>query len=1000
MRLQILLLLSLSVFRKSFCSEHPLEQQNKVAKKRGERVERAVSERPPLYPHSIGISNSNNNCYMNSLFSCLYNTPFFQSSVYQAVNELPSPLPKKSASVLLSLADIFVKMRLDDKASVSLKKTMFPAIKSAFDWNVGEYQCVLEFWGRIFEQMPESIVDAFTVKVKTHYYCKATNKLIKSVDDKCCYINIPTPKAPAHLSEIIGNNFLDIEQENYKIEPQDQHEYGHILDGPINEIVEIPAYSTVTFENTPDFLVFGVKRLGWNRKMNTTELNEVNFGFDVITVNREMYQPYCFVLFDGDRSHYYNFSSDILNLKKYFINDDKVSILDFKSYPSLQADWIKKMLKSNVMVFYMKISALKALISSKAFVTILKNEDISPVLLVNRKNSPPGKKRANEAASNDISSKRLKKTSPSLEREIKGNGAIQGATEFIKGDSRAQSKAPIESKACWQSETEDDTEDKEEIDSDEDDIASISSDIIFKDFQEDSSSESKPSLDIPENFNFNETPSFTDDTSTNASNARIECRKSNATEDGEFLSSIDYLTNQFNLDKAEQNNEPSLLTVQNVQQQQFNGPHSGEIPLLGFKLSQNTHQVDQDYSSGSSAVFVQNRPTIPGTKQSTLQSSIPPIPSATSPEASFIKPTLDDILDEDKEKMKDIQRLIIGKYRDPEYMLGSEEFSFSPLTCCHALEMILTGFASNSFFLRGLLKLVSDTKQNSEFFKDFTIIMIQMLIGCKEINLNKLKKYIEAQYSIKISNQSLELKMEQKIVYCLNFFCEFLPNNLMKYPASKNIIYSKLDTDDPLSISYAKASDLPLVDPRGSIPVRPGIFSGVLFDRIYDGNRSRTVLSAPESLVFPIISTRTNFTGVEFVSNHLNPGSIDNMIFGCISYGPVGNVDNFSATFISNQQRNSKLTYDSVNGPKIIKADKNFMDIFSNSFVLFAIKSAYFTAHSIKLCEIPMEIFSEVVFKCKIDFFTSRPNILQIGQQNFLNYRKTLKSLQESTKKK
>lgn len=330
---------------------------------------------------------------MNALFSCLYSIPFFQSTVYEIINELPE-LPPINESVLMSLADIFVKMRTN-KTAVGLSNTMFRAFKREMNWTVGGYRCVLEFWTSFVNKMPEKFQDLCKLQLKSNFYRKSDGVLIKSVVQTTNYIDIPTSNQPIVLSQFVESNFLDMEPEDFTIEVDSQDEYPHILSERITEKVKIPMVNTMTIENAPNVLIFNVKRQGWDRESGEVVLNSVPIHFDNIVINNEVYGPCCALIYDGEIEHYYALVSDSGTSEFFIHNDAKIIKIDPKN--AEQTSNLRDILLLNsTLVFYLKRSADKNL-KSIMLPIFLENKDISPILLESIKASkialPFGSKR-------------------------------------------------------------------------------------------------------------------------------------------------------------------------------------------------------------------------------------------------------------------------------------------------------------------------------------------------------------------------------------------------------------------------------------------------------------------------------------------------------------------------------------------------------------------------------------------------------------------------------
>ena len=269
------------------------------------------------------------------------------------------------------------------------------------DQKIGEYQCILEFWGFFVETMTDRFNELFKVKVATNYIRKSDDQLLKSIPDVYNYINIPIPKTAVSISSIVAGQFLDEEAENYNVYPKDQAEYGDLFSEPLTERLSIPVKSTVTFSNRPNVLVFGIKRLNYNPITGKNELNEVPVDFDHLILKGELYVPVASIIFC--RNHYYAILRDVKNADFYLHNDTRI---DFISDPQDNALIGDNLMKKTVMMFYVKLSALQEFKNTK-FDKVQANEDI-PSRLVKEK-AP--KKPAVTTSGEKKSAKRKKRSS-------------------------------------------------------------------------------------------------------------------------------------------------------------------------------------------------------------------------------------------------------------------------------------------------------------------------------------------------------------------------------------------------------------------------------------------------------------------------------------------------------------------------------------------------------------------------------------------------------------
>ena len=175
--------------------------------------EMSDSLEPPLYPRKVGISNNWCNCYMSALFSCLYNIPFIQNEIYQSIDIPNDPKTENLLeSTAFALGKLFHHMR-KETSSVDLSSGMLSAVYKSMSWEVGEYECVLEFWDSFIETLPGNVKQLFKIEVATKYLRKNDNFEIRSSSDYFNYIMLPLPEtrqnSPNSISDIVSNDFID-----------------------------------------------------------------------------------------------------------------------------------------------------------------------------------------------------------------------------------------------------------------------------------------------------------------------------------------------------------------------------------------------------------------------------------------------------------------------------------------------------------------------------------------------------------------------------------------------------------------------------------------------------------------------------------------------------------------------------------------------------------------------------------------------------------------------
>ena len=124
--------------------------------------------------------------------------------------------------------------------------------------------------------------------------------------------------------------------------------------------------------------------------------------------------------------------------------------------------------------------------------------------------------------------------------------------------------------------------------------------------------------------------------------------------------------------------------------------------------------------------------------------------------------------------------------------------------------------------------------------------------------------------------------------------------------------------------------------------------------------------------MFPNFPPRTTLAG-EFIADDLKPSSNDHVFIGCIKYGPIDNIYDFSADFVGSHFPHVMFSYDS-NGARITKytpadfcqiLNYSTSNILNRAFVSFVMKKSDGLIKPINATQIPREIAQEVVKKFK-----------------------------------
>lgn len=348
------------------------------------------------------------------------------------------------------------------------------------------------------------------------------------------------------------------------------------------------------------------------------------------------------------------------------------------------------------------------------------------------------------------------------------------------------------------------------------------------------------------------------------------------------------------------------------------------------------------------------------------------IPDISSNSSSIL--SIRDLPIEDQNFIRQTSSAHLDKIKNRSFVLGTESFSFSPESRDPVLETFLTMFASNSRFLMSLITSIKSNQFECRLEKLFVLILLQILLGCKNISLISLKALIQSDFdNFKSSNSNLQREM---LIY-LNFFCKKFSKILIHLPMLKKILYSELITDEPLKINVPNLQ-LASFNPIDTIKPRPGHFSGVILDENKNGNRLRSVLFSEKSLIFPIITPRMN--GSTFIDKIIEPFTEDHIYFGCIKYGSASEFYfDFSAEFLSNHSKKTIVSYNFINGPSITKYNSEEYEqklfsikreFFQQGFITFAMKSSDYHIEPINSAQIPREFLGTLMAKIRLDCYS------------------------------
>ena len=291
-----------------------------------------------------------------------------------------------------------------------------------------------------------------------------------------------------------------------------------------------------------------------------------------------------------------------------------------------------------------------------------------------------------------------------------------------------------------------------------------------------------------------------------------------------------------------------------------------------------------------------------------------------------------------------------SKYMHKNYTMGSESYSFKPSPnglAYASLEIMLACLASNSTVVLGIFDLFEHNKSGVK--EKLAIVLVKMLLGCKNISLEKLSVAMNFHAEKAASIASLSKVCRRMINATSNFSID--------YPHVNRVIYQNLDSDDPIKIMTLKMPVL--IKPKEIIPQREAFIKGLCFDTLEKSIlRKRTIFKSESDMFvveverWPKIDGRTHFDGN---SVKFSIGS-DYFCSGVVTLGKTSDqfeslfVDSFfrNAAFISQQPGKVSLRYpfnDSNNAyfEKCIE---------SESVMLFFSK---------KVSDKPPQIFSEAI---------------------------------------
>lgn len=155
------------------------------------------------------------------------------------------------------------------------------------------------------------------------------------------------------INEFLENDFINENANDFVINPEDQSEYSHVLEGPIVDKVSIPSTTTFKIYNYPKVLIFGVERFAWKVRNQELEFLNTPLRFpDTLMIENEEYSLLSNIEFDPSRFHYIARNFDFFNNRCYVHDDRKVEQVPTSVLPISVS-------QLSSMVFYVKKRLLR-----------------------------------------------------------------------------------------------------------------------------------------------------------------------------------------------------------------------------------------------------------------------------------------------------------------------------------------------------------------------------------------------------------------------------------------------------------------------------------------------------------------------------------------------------------------------------------------------------------------------------------------------------------------
>lgn len=202
------------------------------------------------------------------------------------------------------------------------------------------------------------------------------------------------------------------------------------------------------------------------------------------------------------------------------------------------------------------------------------------------------------------------------------------------------------------------------------------------------------------------------------------------------------------------------------------------------------------------------------------------------------------------------------------YPLGSENYSFKAGPYA-VLEIFLASLASNPNIVTSLFDSFEDDTQ-TETQQMFTLAIVKMLLGCKDISLKKIIDFFQSNQSFNlekpVNRESVDLYFTAKFFHILRIFNR---NDLISSPKMNLIKYSGLENDDPELILTNQFSTV--IRPYLMRQPRSANIKGLWYDYSYGTEpiRRRCVFKSDSEMFFIEIDRRSLASKCAFDSSEV-----------------------------------------------------------------------------------------------------------------------------------